>query len=126
MVFSQFWSSLKSIINEPVHDKTYNKTCATSEGSGQPTVFFSRTICKMPLKLNRQRKLLKPYKNYINDDPGLTLTNFKFVPLDFWLEKKWNSAFIQNNLCLWNEICLIWTLLNVKGQGHSVILVQGH
>ena len=30
----------------------------------------------MTLKLNRQQKGLEPYKIYINDDPGLTLTYF--------------------------------------------------
>ena len=29
-------TSNKRKINEPAHDKTYNKTCATSEDSGQP------------------------------------------------------------------------------------------
>ena len=46
----------------------------------------------MTLKLNRQQKGLKPYKNNINGDPVLTLTFFfydkvKFVPVDFWMGK---------------------------------------
>ena len=41
----------------------------------------------MTLKLNRQQKGLDPYKSYINDDPGLTLTYFmarlNLFPLTF-------------------------------------------
>ena len=41
-----------------------------------PLKVFSRTISQMTLKLGTQKKGLKPYQVYINDDPGLTLTYF--------------------------------------------------
>ena len=45
----------------------------------------------MTLKLYKQQKGLKPYKSYINDDPGLTLTYFiaklNLFPLTFEWEK---------------------------------------
>ena len=44
----------------------------------------------MTLKLGRKQKGLKPYKTYINDDPGLTLTYFtrsNLVPKVFEWEK---------------------------------------
>ena len=37
---------------------------------------ISKTISYMTVKVNRPQKRLVPYKNYINDDPGLTLTSF--------------------------------------------------
>ena len=39
-------------------------------------ILFSRTINWMTLKLDTQQKGLEPNKNYLNDDPGLTLTYF--------------------------------------------------
>ena len=37
-------------------------------------ILFSRTQCRIVLKLSRQHLGLKFYNVYINDDPGLTLT----------------------------------------------------
>ena len=39
-------------------------------------IFYSRTVSQMTLKLGRKQKGLNPYKRYIDDDPGLTLTYF--------------------------------------------------
>ena len=41
-----------------------------------PLKIFSRTVSQMTLKLGKKQKGLEPYKSYINDDPGLTLTYF--------------------------------------------------
>ena len=40
------------------------------------TIFFFRTISSMVLKLDMGQQGLEVYKNYINDDSGLTLTYF--------------------------------------------------
>ena len=53
------------------HDKDGSHTHI---GQKSLWIFFSRTIIQMTLKLNSQHKRLEPYKSYINDDPGLTLT----------------------------------------------------
>ena len=45
-------------------------------GKNPLKIFFSRTVSQMTLKLRKKQKGLEPYKNYINDDPGLTLTYF--------------------------------------------------
>ena len=37
---------------------------------------FSRIICQMALKRDKQKRGLMPYNFYINDDRGLTLTYF--------------------------------------------------
>ena len=41
-----------------------------------PLKIFSRMVSQMTLKLGKKQKRLEPYKSYINDDPGLTLTYF--------------------------------------------------
>ena len=54
-------------------------------------IFFSRTVSQMTLKLGRKQKGLESYKNFVNDDPGLTLTYFttrsNLVPKAFEWEK---------------------------------------
>ena len=55
-----------------------------------PLKIFSRTISQMTLKLGTHQKGVKPYKSYINVDPGLTLTYFTRLTLfisAFTLEK---------------------------------------
>ena len=45
-------------------------------GKNPLKIFFSRTVSQMILKLGKYQKRLEPYKSFINDDPGLTLTYF--------------------------------------------------
>ena len=53
---------MTKMANMPIYGKTPLK------------IFFSRTIVRWLWNLNRQQKGPEPYKSYINDDPGLTLT----------------------------------------------------
>ena len=49
-------------------------------GKNPLKIFFSRTISQMILKPGRKQKGLEPYKSYINDLTGLTMTCFMTRP----------------------------------------------
>ena len=63
----------------PIYGKNFKK------------IFFSGTKRPMSLKLGMQHRVLKYYRIYLNDDPGLTLTYFtprsNLVPYAFVWEK---------------------------------------
>ena len=59
----------------------------TIYGKNPLKVVFSTIISQNTLKLDRKQEGLKPYKSYINDDPGLTLTYFTRSNLVFEWEK---------------------------------------
>ena len=65
-------------------------------------IFFSRTRSPMILKLGMKHRGLKPYKVYINDDPGLTLTYFtsrsNWDACTFELGKLLQSHLMEENL----------------------------
>ena len=94
-------------------------------GKNPLKIFSSRTTSQMTLKLGRKDKGLKPYTSYINDDPGLTLTYFRrsdLVPKVFELEKC-KPVYLSKTVVVYEmKIGLIWTPMNVKGQGQSVTL----
>ena len=83
-------------------------------------------VSQITLKLGKMQKGLEPYRFYINDDPGLTLTYFtarsNLVPMAFEYEKGKTVHLAETIVCYEMKIGLIWTIMNVKGQGHSVTL----
>ena len=90
----------------------------------------------MTLKLGMQHPVLEYYQVCSNDDPGLTMTYFtarsNLVLYAFVLEKGKTMDFsetivvydIKIGRC--SQLNEYMKLMNIKGQGHSLTIVQGH